>query len=237
MKLRWLAGPALVLIFLAGQTAAQEASALKDQKDKLSYSLGVEIAKNLKQLQGYSVELNQDLVLQGVKDAFSGGKTLMSDEEIKETLSGFQKEMIAKQKEAFKKLGEKNQAEGEAFLAENKKKEGVVTLASGLQYKVITPGSDKKPKPTDTVKVHYKGTLINGTEFDSSYRHGEPAGFQVNTVIPGWTEALELMGEGAKWQVFIPSNLAYGERGAGGQIGPNATLIFEIELISIQEKK
>ncbi len=237
MKLRWLAGPALVLIFLAGQTAAQEASALKDQKDKLSYSLGVEIAKNLKQLQGYSVELNQDLVLQGVKDAFSGGKTLMSDEEIKETLSGFQKEMIAKQKEAFKKLGEKNKAEGEAFLAENKKKEGVVTLASGLQYKVITSGSDKKPKPTDTVKVHYKGTLINGTEFDSSYRHGEPAGFQVNTVIPGWTEALELMGEGAKWQVFIPSNLAYGERGAGGQIGPNATLIFEIELISIEEQK
>ncbi len=237
MKLRWFAGLSLVLIFLASQIGAQEASPLKDQKDKVSYSIGVEIGKNLKNLKGQSVDLNQDLVLQGVKDAFSGGKALMSDEEMKETMNGFQKEMIAKQQEAFKKLGEKNKDEGEAFLAENKKKEGVITLASGLQYKVITPGSDKKPKATDTVKVHYKGTLINGTEFDSSYRRGEPASFPVNAVIRGWTEALQLMGEGAKWQVFIPSNLGYGERGAGGQIGPNATLIFEIELISIQEQK
>jgi FKBP-type peptidyl-prolyl cis-trans isomerase FklB len=145
-------------------------------------------------------------------------------------MAAFQKEMIAK-------LGEKNKAEGEAFLAENKKKEGVKTLPSGLQYKVIKAGTGKKPKVTDTVTTHYRGTLMNGTEFDSSYRRGQPVSFQVNGVIPGWTEALQLMEEGAKWQLFIPSNLAYGERGAGRDIGPNATLVFEIELLSIEEKK
>jgi FKBP-type peptidyl-prolyl cis-trans isomerase FklB len=146
----------------------------------------------------------------------------------------FQKEMMAKQAEVAKK----NKAEGEAFLAENKKKEGVKTLPSGLQYKVIKAGTGKKPKSTDTVTAHYRGTLINGTEFDSSYKRGQPATFPVSGgMIPGWTEALQLMEEGAKWQLFIPSNLAYGEKGAGRDIGPNATLIFEIELVSIQEKK
>jgi FKBP-type peptidyl-prolyl cis-trans isomerase FklB len=145
--------------------------------------------------------------------------------------------MMAKQQELAKMAGEKNQKEGEAFLAENKKKEGVITLPSGLQYKVIKAGSGNKPKATDTVTVHYQGTLVNGTEFDSSYRRGQPVSFPVNGVIPGWTEALQLMEAGAKWQIVIPSNLAYGDRGAGPQIGPNATLIFEIELISIQEPK
>jgi FKBP-type peptidyl-prolyl cis-trans isomerase FklB len=145
--------------------------------------------------------------------------------------------MMAKQQELAKIVGEKNQKEGEAFLAENKKKEGVITLPSGLQYKVIKAGSGNKPKATDTVSVHYQGTLVNGTEFDSSYRRGQPVSFPVNGVIPGWTEALQLMEAGAKWQIVIPSNLAYGDRGAGPQIGPNATLIFEIELISIQEPK
>ena len=145
--------------------------------------------------------------------------------------------MMAKQQEMAKKLGEKNKAEGEAFLAENKKKEGVITLPSGLQYKVIKAGTGKKPKATDTVTVHYQGTLIDGKEFDSSYRRGQPVTFPVNGVIPGWTEALQLMEEGAKWQIFIPSSLAYGDRGAGRDIGPHATLIFEIELVSIQEQK
>jgi FKBP-type peptidyl-prolyl cis-trans isomerase FklB len=145
----------------------------------------------------------------------------------------FQKEMMAKQQA----MADKNKKEGEAFLAENKKKEGVKTLPSGVQYKVIKAGTGKKPKLTDTVTVHYRGTLIDGTEFDSSYKRGQPASFQVSGVIPGWTEALQLMGEGAKWQLFVPSNLAYGERGTGGPIGPNATLIFEVELISVQEKK
>jgi len=234
MKLHWVAGLGIAFAFWTSQVAAQETPALKDQKDKVSYSIGMEIGKNLKR---QSLDLNTDLFLKGIKDAFSGEKALMTDEEIAQTMTAFQKEMLAKQQEAAKKLGEKNKQEGEAFLAENKKKEGVITLPSGLQYKVIHAGTDKKPKATDTVKVHYKGSLIDGKEFDSSYRRGEPVSFPVNGVIPGWTEALQLMGEGAKWQVFIPSNLAYGERGAGREIGPNATLTFEIELISIQEQK
>ncbi len=234
MKQRWFVGLGIAIALWTSQVWAQETSPLKDQKDKVSYSIGMEIGKNLKK---QSFDLNQDLFLKGVKDAFSGEKPLMTDEEIMQTMTAFQKEMMAKQQETTKKLGEKNKQEGEAFLAENKKKEGVITLPSGLQYKVIKAGTDKKPKASDTVKVHYKGTLIDGKEFDSSYRRGEPVSFPVSGVIPGWTEALQLMGEGAKWQVFIPSNLAYGERGTGREIGPNATLIFEVELISIQEQK
>jgi FKBP-type peptidyl-prolyl cis-trans isomerase FklB len=142
--------------------------------------------------------------------------------------------MTAKQAETMKKLSEKNKADGEKFLAENAKKEGVKTLPSGLQYKEIAPGTGKSPKATDTVTTHYKGTLIDGTEFDSSHKRGQPATFQVSGVIPGWTEALQSMKEGAKWQLFVPSNLAYGERGAGREIGPNAALIFEVELISVK---
>jgi FKBP-type peptidyl-prolyl cis-trans isomerase FklB len=133
-------------------------------------------------------------------------------------------------------LSEKNKKEGEEYLAENKKKEGIITTQSGLQYKVLKKGTGKIPKSTDTVTVNYRGTLIDGTEFDSSYRRGQPASFKVNGVIRGWTEALQLMKEGAKWQLYIPSNLAYGERGAGRNIGPNSTLIFEVELISINEE-
>jgi FKBP-type peptidyl-prolyl cis-trans isomerase FklB len=234
MKLRWLAGLSLVIVFCAGQIGAQETPLIKDQKDKISYGIGMEIGRNLKK---QSFDLNTELLLRGFKDAFSGEKALMTDQEIIETMTAFQKEVMAKQQEAAKKLGEKNKAEGEAFLADNKKKEGVTTLPSGLQYKVVKAGTGKKPKATDTVTVQYRGTSIDGTEFDSSYRRGQPATFPVNGVIPGWTEALPLMEEGAKWQIFIPSNLAYGERAAGPQIGPNATLIFEIELISIQEPK
>ena len=157
----------------------------------------------------------------------------MTEQEIRETKAAFQKEMTAKQEE----IGKKNKKDGEAFLAENKKKEGVKTLPSGLQYKVIKAGTGKKPKLTDTVATHYRATLINGNEFDNSYLRGQPTIFQVNGVIPGWTEALQLMEEGAKWQLFVPSNLAYGEQGKDGLIGPNMTLIFEVELLSIQEKK
>jgi FKBP-type peptidyl-prolyl cis-trans isomerase FklB len=161
----------------------------------------------------------------------------MSDQEMQETMMSFQKEMRAKQEEANRQLGAKNKAAGEAFLAQNKSKEGVTTLPSGLQYRVLKAGSGKKPKATDTVVTHYKGTFLNGTEFDSSFKRNQPATFKVNGVIRGWTEALQLMEEGAKWIVYVPPALAYGERGAGQQIGPNATLIFEIELISIQEPK
>jgi FKBP-type peptidyl-prolyl cis-trans isomerase FklB len=191
----------------------------------------MDIGTNLKK---QSIDIDSNILAKGVKDALAGTKPLLTEQEIQETMMAFQKEMMAKQAEVAKK----NKAEGEAFLTENKKKEGVKTLLSGLQYKVIKAGTGKKPKSTDTVTAHYRGTLINGTEFDSSYKRGQPATFPVSGgMIPGWTEALQLMEEGAKWQLFIPPNLAYGEQGAGRDIGPNATLIFEIELVSIQEKK
>jgi FKBP-type peptidyl-prolyl cis-trans isomerase FklB len=223
----------LTILILAVQALAQGDPALKDEKEKISYSVGVEIGTTLKK-QG--IDIAPDVLTRGIRDALSGAKTLMTEEEIIETLTNFRKEFIAKKQELAKQQAEKNKKEGETFLAENGKKEGVKTLPSGLQYKVIKPGSGKKPKGEDTVTVHYRGTLIGGTEFDSSYRRGKPATFPTNRVIPGWTEILQLMEEGAKWEVFIPSSLAYGERGAGDEIGPNATLIFEIELISIQEK-
>jgi len=232
MKLRLLT--ILGIVLLASPANSGENLVLKSQKDKISYVIGVDIGRNL---QKGSIDFDPDILAKGIKDALSGGKPLLTEQEIRETTAVFQKELMAKQEEVAKKLGEKNKKEGEAFLAENKKKEGVKTLPSGLQYKVIKEGTGKKPKITDTVTTHYRGNLIDGIEFDSSYRRGKPASFPVNGVIPGWTEALQLMGEGAKWQLFIPPNLAYGERGAGRDIGPDATLIFEIELISIQEKK
>jgi FKBP-type peptidyl-prolyl cis-trans isomerase FklB len=221
----------LGILFLVSQVNAQENLVLKNQKDKISYIIGMDIGTNLKK---QSIDIDSNILAKGVKDALAGTKPLLTEQEIQETMMAFQKEMMAKQAEVAKK----NKAEGEAFLTENKKKEGVKTLLSGLQYKVIKAGTGKKPKSTDTVTAHYRGTLINGTEFDSSYKRGQPATFPVSGgMIPGWTEALQLMEEGAKWQLFIPPNLAYGEQGAGRDIGPNATLIFEIELVSIQEKK
>jgi FKBP-type peptidyl-prolyl cis-trans isomerase FklB len=221
----------LGILLLAFQASAEEQISLKSKTDKLSYVIGADLAKNLK---GQSIDIDLDIVMRGMKDALSGGKTLMSEEEIRQTLTELRQEMMAKQAQEAKKIGEKNKKDGEAFLEENKKKDGVKSLPSGLQYKVITEGTGKSPKETDTVTVNYRGTLIDGTEFDSSYKRGQPASFPVNGVIAGWTEALQLMKEGAKWQLFIPSGLAYGERGAGGVIGPNATLIFEVELISVK---
>jgi FKBP-type peptidyl-prolyl cis-trans isomerase FklB len=222
------------ILFMASQVSAGENLVLRSQKDRVSYIIGTEIGKNFKK---QAVDIDPDILTRGIKDAISGKQPLLTEQEVQETMAAFQKEMMAKQQELAKKLGEKNKKEGEAFLAENRKKEGIKALPSGLQYKVVKAGTGKKPKSTDTVTTHYRGTLIDGTEFDSSYRRGQPASFPVSGVIAGWTEALQLMEEGAKWQLFIPPNLAYGERGAGSQIGPNATLIFEIELISIQEKK
>lgn len=217
----------LGILLLVSQVNAQEKLALKNQKEKVSYSIGLNIGRNLSHdLKRQSIDVDPNLVAKGIQDALSGENPLLSNEEIQETMIAFQKEISEKQKQR-----------GEAFLAENKKKEGVKTLPSGLQYKVVKAGSGKKPKPNDTVTVHYRGTLIDGTEFDSSFRRGKPATFPVSGVIPGWTEGLQLMEEGAKWQLFVPPKLAYGERGAGGLIGPNATLIFDVELISIQENR
>jgi FKBP-type peptidyl-prolyl cis-trans isomerase FklB len=204
---------------------------LKDQKEKASYSIGLELGTSLKK---GNMDVNTDTLLKGLKDGLSGAKPLLTEEQVKETMTALQKEMMEKQAAAQKEAGEKNAAAGEKFLAENKKKDGVKTTASGLQYKVLKEGTGEPPKETDTVVTNYKGTLLDGTEFDSSIKRGEPATFPVNRVIKGWTEALLLMKPGSKYQLFIPAALAYGERAVGKDIGPNSTLIFEVELISIK---
>jgi FKBP-type peptidyl-prolyl cis-trans isomerase len=214
--------------------APQPSSPFKDEKEKVSYALGLNIGTNLHR---QMVEFDPNIFLQGLKDAMSGGKPLMTDEEVRATLTQFQTELRAKMEAKRQQEADKNKKDGEAFLAANKGKEGVVALPSGLQYKVLTPGTGPKPTSSDTVVCNYRGTLIDGTEFDSSAKHGEPASFPVSGVIKGWTEALQLMPVGSKWQLFVPSDLAYAERGAGGVIGPNATLVFEVELLSIKPKQ
>jgi len=196
-------------------------------------NIGMNIGGNLKK-QG--VEVDWSLVAKGLKDAVAGGKTQLSEEEAQAVLKEVQTEVQKQQQEKMKEAADKNKSEGESFLAANKSKEGVVTLPDGLEYKILTAGTGPKPAPTDSVVCNYRGTLINGTEFDSSYKRGQPATFGVSQVIKGWTEALQLMPVGSKWQLFIPSNLAYGPRGAGAEIGPDSTLIFEVELLSIQDK-
>lgn len=222
----------LSIMLIAGHADAGDKTALKNEKDKVSYSIGTQIGNNFK---NQSMDVDVDLIAKGIKDALSGGKLLMTEKEIKETITALQKDMMAKQAERMKVVAEKNRKEGEAFLADNKKKEGVKTTPSGLQYKVIKDGNGPTPKMADTVTVNYRGTLINGTEFDSSYKREEPATFPVNSVIPGWTEAMQMMKVGSKWHLFVPANLAYGEQGAGPQIGPNSTLIFEVELTAINK--
>lgn len=228
---RCLAITMCAAVALSGAAYAADAPELKTDKEKLSYSIGMDIGGKLKQ---QSIEVDPELLAQGLKDSYGGGKTILTEDEARQAFMEFQQRQMAKQAEANRVLGEKNKADGEKFLAENAKKEGVKTLPSGLQYKVITPGKGKSPKATDTVTTNYRGTLIDGTEFDSSYKRGQPATFPVSGVIPGWTEALQLMKEGAKWELYLPSSLAYGDRGAGKEIGPNAALIFEVELISIK---
>jgi FKBP-type peptidyl-prolyl cis-trans isomerase len=209
------------------------ATTLKTPKDKFSYALGMNLGTSLHK---QAVDVDPSIVAQGLRAALAGGKTLMTQEEAQTALMEVQNELRKKQQEKIQVAGEANKKEGEAFLAANKAKEGVVTLPSGLEYKILKEGTGPKPTASDSVVCNYRGTLINGTEFDSSYKRGQPATFPVGGVIKGWTEALQLMPMGSKWQLFIPSSLAYGERGAGGDIGPGATLIFEVELLSIQEK-
>jgi FKBP-type peptidyl-prolyl cis-trans isomerase len=220
----------IAALSIASIGLAQDKSALKDQKDRASYSIGHDIGSTFKK---QNVDLNPEAILAGMKDALAGKDALSKDERDK-VLEAFTKEMTDKQAAASKEAAAKNAAEGEKFLAENKKKEGVKVTASGMQYKVLKEGTGPMPKETDTVVTNYKGTLIDGTEFDSSYKRGEPASFPVNRVIKGWTEALQMMKTGSKYELVIPANLAYGERGAGREIGPNSTLIFEVELLSIK---
>jgi FKBP-type peptidyl-prolyl cis-trans isomerase FklB len=189
-----------------------------------------------KNLQRQSIDIDPAILMKGMQDTLAG-KTLLTEAEAQAILMQLQADMRKKQEEKMQQAGEGNQKEGEAFLAANKAKPGVMALPSGLQYKILKEGTGPKPTTTDTVACNYRGTLVNGTEFDSSYKGGQPVTFPVNGVIKGWTEALQLMPVGSKWQLFIPPDLAYGARGAGADIGPNATLIFEVELLSIQPKE
>ena len=223
---------AVCIVFCStGMVIAQEATPLKEQKDRLSYSLGVSLGKSIKR---DLIDVNPDVIVQGIKDALAG-KILLTDEEIAAAFMVLQQDMAVKKAEVNKALAEKNLKEGEQFLAENGRKEGVITQPSGLQYKVITDGTGKKAKPTDAVTVHYRGTTVDGTEFDSSFKRNEPATFQLQNMIPGFTEGVSLMKVGSKWQFFIPSKLAFGEAGAEDAIGPNAALIFEVELLGIKD--
>jgi len=216
-------------------TAAKPATplTLKTQKDKLSYAIGMNIGAGMKK---DGLDIDPTILSQGVKDALAGTKPLMTETEAQTVMTEFRTELMKKKQEAAQHVSEANKQEGQQFLAANKSKEGVITLPSGLQYKILKEGTGPKPTAADTVTVNYRGTLINGTEFDSSYKRNEPATFGVGQVIKGWTEALQLMPVGSKWQLFIPSDLAYGERSPGAEIGPNSTLIFDVELLSINEK-
>ncbi len=237
-----LAGPALASDENAenAKSRPQGALAIKSQREKVSYALGVEVGKDFRK---QSVELDPDLFLKGLRDALSGAGTLLTEAEIRLTLAELQAELKRKQgaSEAEKilaqnQLAEKNKTDGEAFLAANKAKEGVVTLESGLQYKILKAGDGKRPTVDDEVVCQYRGTFLDGMEFDSTYKRNKPATFPLKGVIKGWTEALQLMSAGSRWLVFIPSYLAYGERGSPKtNIPPNATLVFEVELLSLQK--
>lgn len=211
---------------------AQDATPFKDEKEKASYAVGLNLGGNWKR---QDIDLDFDQVLRGLKDTRPNAKPLLTEEEAREVLNKFQQQIMAAQQEKRRVQGEKNKQAGAAFLAENKNKPGVKTLDNGLQYKVITEGSGDIPKREDTVTVKYRGTLIDGTEFDNSEKAPNgTATFRVNGVIRGWTEALTQMKVGSKWQLFIPPDLAYGERGSGPNIGPESTLIFDVELLSVQ---
>ncbi len=231
MKVR---GVMIIGMMLVASTAlAAGITELKTPKEKASYAIGMDMGNSLKRNE---IDIDPDILGQALKAVITGQKTLLTEEEVKTTLTDLQKVVKGKQEEKRKVQGEKNKKDGEAFLEANKKKEGVKTTASGLQYKVITEGTGQSPTAEDTVTVQYKGSLIDGTEFDSSFKRGQPATFPVRGVIKGWTEALQLMKVGSKWQIVLPPALAYGENGTG-PIAPNAVLIFEVELVSIDKKK
>lgn len=215
----------------SAQPAAPASGApTRSVEDRASYVIGYNLGRSLKQNE---IQANTDLLTQGLRDALSGAKGMLTDEEMQATMQEFQQKVMAAQEAKQKALGEKNKAEGDAFLAKNKARAGVKTTASGLQYEVLKEGTGPAPKATDTVTVNYVGTLMDGTKFDSSYDRNQPATFVLNQVIPGWTEGVQLMKVGSKYKFYLPAALGYGEKGAGGVIGPNAPLVFEVELVSI----
>jgi FKBP-type peptidyl-prolyl cis-trans isomerase FklB len=220
----------------SGQTSSSQTAAaltLNTPKDKLSYSIGMNIGKSLKR---DNVDVDTAILLRAIQDVLGGGNLLVTDQEAQSILTNLQADLHKKQEQEMQQVAETNKKEGDEFLAANKTKDGIVALPSGLQYKILQQGTGAKPTAADTVTVNYRGTLVNGTEFDSSYKRGQPASFPVGGIIKGWTEALLLMPVGSKWQLFIPPDLAYGPRQAGATIGPNSTLVFEVELLSIQAK-
>jgi|SRR5208283_3084892 len=231
MKYAKLIGVLGLSIILPACQSTQHKTELKTLQDSVSYSIGMDIGRNLK---GQMIDVNPDALAQALKDMTGDGKPMLTDVQARSVMMAFQTQMMATHAEKMKSAGEKNKKDGEVFLAENKKKDGVITLPSGLQYKVLTMGNGKKPTANDKVSLNYRGTLIDGTEFDNSYKRGEPVVFPVGGVIKGLSEALQLMPVGSKWQIVIPADIAYGEQGAGGQIAPNAVLIFEIELLGIK---
>jgi len=216
------------------QPSGQQAGKPESVQDRASYVIGYNLGRTLKQ---NDVNANSDLIVKGLRDGLGGGAGMLTDAEMQSTMQEFQKQVQEQQEAKQKVIGEKNKAEGEAFLAKNKARAGVKTTASGLQYEVEKEGTGPTPKATDTVTVNYKGTLMDGSTFDSSYDRGQPATFVLNQVIPGWTEGVQLMKVGSKYKFYIPSALGYGDKGAGATIGPNAPLIFEVELLSIGEPK
>jgi FKBP-type peptidyl-prolyl cis-trans isomerase FklB len=219
---------AIVLALLISWNASAQ---LKDRADKISYSIGVNLGKNVLR-QG--VALNTDIFIQGLKDALAEKKLLMTDQEIQDTLMSFQKETSAKLAEKAKKTADENLKKGQAFLEANKKKDSVITLPDGLQYKILQAGAGRVPTLEDSVTVNYRGYMIDGTEFDNSYKRGAPATFTLSNVIKGWQEAIQLMKTGSKWELFIPSELAYGEKGYGSIIPPNSVLVFEVDLVGFK---
>ena len=213
----------------AAPAPANAAGKPESLEDRASYSIGLNLGRSLKT---NDIKANTELIIKGLRDGLAG-QQLLTDQEMQSTMQEFQQQVQAQQEAKQKEIGEKNKMEGEAFLTKNKARQGVKTTASGLQYEVLTEGTGAQPKATDTVTVNYKGTLMDGTTFDSSYDRGQPATFVLNQVIPGWTEGVQLMKVGSKYKFYIPASLGYGERGAGGVIGPNAPLVFEVELLSI----
>ena len=228
MKIKLVA----VALGLVMSTSINAADALKSDLDKLSYSIGTDLGKNFK---SQGIEVNPTVLADGIKDGMSGANLKLTDDQMKDVLTKFQKDLMEKRTAEFNKKAEENKVKGEAFLAKNKSKEGVVTLPSGLQYKIVKNGTGAKPGKDDNVTVEYKGTLMSGEVFDSTEKTGKPATFKLSQVIPGWTEALQLMPVGSTWEIYVPSNLAYGQRSVGGPIGPNETLIFNIHLISAKK--
>ena len=225
---------ALISLWLLFPATVPQAPQLTTDRDKLSYALGTDLGN---QFRAQSVEIDPEIFTGALKNALAGGKSLLTPEELRATIAKLQNDLRARQAQKMAELSEKNKKESETFLAANKDKQGVVTLPSGLQYKVLQQGDGPKPTLEDTVVCNYRGTLVDGTEFDSSYKRNQPATFAVKGVVKGWTEALQMMPVGSKWQLVVPPALGYGEKGAGNAIGPNSTLIFEIELISIKPKQ